>query len=124
MMLFMIYRLKHQTSCFQKLWKSLACLMCFGMSGLVSYGRIYLHYHTMAQVYWGIIIGLVSALIWFLIVQFILTPCFPRIASTRIAEFLMIRDYTNIPNVMWFDYTNASREANNRIRKMSRAKQQ
>jgi dolichyldiphosphatase len=63
-------------------------------------------------------------LIWFLIVQYLMTPCFPWITSSRLAEFFMLRDYTSIPNAMWFDYTHARGEANNRLRKMSRSKQQ
>jgi len=124
MLLFVMFRLHHQKSCFQTLWKSLLCCTCLGLAGLVSFGRIYLHYHTWSQVIWGMAIGSSSALIWFLIVNFLFTPCFPWIASTRIAELFMIRDYTHIPNVIWFDYTNARGEANKRFRKMSRAKQQ
>ena len=124
MLFFVVYRLHHQSSCLQILWKSSWCMICFGVSGLVSYGRIYLHYHTWSQVNWGVLIGSTFALIWFVIVHFLFTPCFPWIISTRLAEFFMLRDYTFIPNVMWFDYTNARGEANNRIRKMSRSKQQ
>ena len=124
MLLFVAFRLHHQKSCFQTLWKFLLCITCLGLSGLVSFGRIYLHYHTWSQVIWGMAIGSSVALVWFLMVQFLFTPCFPWIASTRLAEFFMIRDYTHIPNVMWFDYTNARGEANKRVRKMSRAKQQ
>ena len=124
MLLFVLFRLHHQNTCFQMVWKTTWCLMCFGLSSLVCYGRIYLHYHTWPQVYWGILIGSILAIFWFLVVQFVMTPCFSWVTSTRIAEFFMLRDYTCIPNVMWFDYTNARGEANNRIRKMSRAKQQ
>ena len=124
MLLFVMCRLHHQWSCFEITWKSLWCMVCFGATWLVSYGRIYLHYHTWSQVYWGAVIGSSFALVWFLLVHFMLTPCFPWVASTRLAEFFMIRDYTSIPNVMWFDYTNARGEAKNRIRKMSKSKQQ
>ena len=124
MLLFVTFRMHNQRSCLQNLWKATFSLLCFGLSGLVSYGRIYLHYHTWSQVIWGILIGAMFALIWFVIVHFLMTPCFPWITSTRIAEFFMIRDYTNIPDVMWFDYMHARGEANNRHRKMSRSKQQ
>ena len=52
----------------------------------------------------------------------ILTPWFPWIASTRIAEFLMIRDDTLIPNVIWFEYTNSRGEAQKRLRKLNKNK--
>ena len=124
MFLFVAFRLHHQNNCFGILWRSTWCLLCFGAAILVSYGRIYLHYHTWSQVNWGATTGSAFALVWFLMVHFLFTPCFPWIVSTRIAEFFMIRDYTSIPNVMWFDYTNARGEAKSRFRKMSKPKQQ
>ena len=86
---------------------------------IVAYGRIYLGYHTCAQVYWGSGIGCTFALLWFLITQRILTPCYPWICSTRLFEYFLIRDYTDIPDVMWFDYFHAKNEAKTRIRKKS-----
>ena len=116
MALFVYVRLRHQES---KLLKLLWVAFCFVLSVLVTYGRIYLHYHTWAQVGWGMGIGASMALVWFALVHLVLTPFFPWIVTFRVCEYLMIRDYTSIPNVMWFDYTNARSEAKNRIRKMS-----
>ena len=124
MLFFVACRLHHQGSCFEVIWKSLWCSICLGASVLVSYGRIYLHYHTWPQVNWGVAIGSTFALIWFTMVHFLFTPCFQWITSSTLGEFFMIRDYTHIPNVMWFDYTNARGEAKNRFRKMSKSKQQ
>lgn len=121
MVLFVFIRLKHQESL---ILKSLWCALCVSVSSLVAYGRIYLHYHTVSQVAWGIVAGSTLAAIWFIIVHFLLTPCFPTITSWRLSEFFMIRDYTPIPNVIWFDYYNARSEAKNRFRKLSKSKKQ
>lgn len=51
------------------------------------------------------------AAFWFGMTHWLLTPWFPWIASMPICRYFLIRDYTNIPNVIWFDYINASKEA-------------
>ena len=86
---------------------------------VVSYGRVYLGYHTVDQVVAGSVIGCATAILWFGITQKLLTPWFPWLCSLRLFEFLLIRDYTDIPNVMWFDYFHAKNEMKNRIRKKS-----
>jgi dolichyldiphosphatase len=58
------------------------------------------------------------------ILQIVLTPWFPWLASTRLAEFLMIRDDSLIPNVAWFEYTNSRGEAQKRLRKLAKNKSQ
>jgi len=116
MTLFVFVRLRHQES---TLLKAAWCVACLTLSILVAYGRIYLHYHTWSQVAWGSFIGYAMAMLWFFLVHLVLTPLFPWIASLKVCEWLMVRDYSSIPNVMWFDYTNARSEAKNRIRKMS-----
>ena len=85
----------------------------------MSYGRVYLGYHTVDQVVAGSVIGAATAILWFVITQKLLTPWFPWLCSLRLFEFLLIRDYTDIPNVMWFDYFHAKNEMKNRIRKKS-----
>lgn len=48
---------------------------------IVSIGRVYLHYHTTAQVVVGGIIGFMFATIWFTVVHRVLTPYFPQLVS-------------------------------------------
>ena len=43
--------------------------------------RVYLEYHTTAQVVLGGIVGVLSGSLWFAVVQFVATPLFPHIAS-------------------------------------------
>ena len=116
MTIFVFVRLRHQESL---LIKTLWCGACVALSFFVAYGRVYLHYHTWWQVTCGCALGSVLATLWFCVVHYLLTPLFPWVTSLKLCEYLMIRDYSTIPNVMWFDYTNARTEAKNRIRKMS-----
>ncbi|XP_046845495.1 dolichyldiphosphatase 1-like [Xenia sp. Carnegie-2017] len=76
----------------------------------VSYGRIYLHYHTTSQVLCGIVLGLSCGIVWFLVVHHVLTEWFPVITSWKISEFFLIRDSTRIPSILWFEYTRAREE--------------
>ncbi|KAG0427100.1 hypothetical protein HPB47_025774, partial [Ixodes persulcatus] len=76
--------------------------------------RVYLQYHTWAQVCWGALIGSLLACLWFSVTQFVLTPLFPRVVSWPVSELLMLRDTTLIPNVMWFEYTSYRAESRSR----------
>ncbi|KAH9361080.1 hypothetical protein HPB48_002942 [Haemaphysalis longicornis] len=86
--------------------------------------RVYLEYHTWAQVCWGALIGSLLACFWFCLTQFILTPLYPRIVSWHLSELLMLRDTTLIPNVMWFEYTSYRAESRTRQRKLVSMKSQ
>ena len=115
MTLFVTFRLRHQGTFWRVLW----CGLCLGLAATVAYGRIYLHYHTWLQVLVGSSIGGVVAVAWFFFVHCCLTPHFPWIASWGICEYLLIRDLTAIPNVIWFEYTSSTSEGRARNRKMS-----
>jgi len=91
---------------------------------LVCISRIYLQYHTISQVLWGIIVGFLFATVWFALTSLIFTPLFPQIVTWKISEILMIRDTTLIPNVLWFEYTNTRQEARARSRKLVSMKSQ
>ncbi|KAK6196222.1 hypothetical protein SNE40_001487 [Patella caerulea] len=106
------------------LWKYIVSCSCFIIAGIVSYSRVYLAYHTVSQVLWGAVTGLILGALWFAVVQFLLTPLFPYMASCPIGEFLMIRDSTLIPHVLWFEYTSSRTEARSRQRKVTARKSQ
>ncbi|KAH8034112.1 hypothetical protein HPB51_020129 [Rhipicephalus microplus] len=112
---FVIVRLHHgNSSCpWENLWKCTVIICWFLLAGTVSYSRVYLEYHTWAQVCWGALIGSLLACLWFCLTQFILTPLYPRIVSWHLSELLMLRDTTLIPNVMWFEYTSYRTESRN-----------
>jgi len=91
---------------------------------LVCVSRIYLQYHSISQVLWGIVVGFLFATFWFALTSLVFTPLFPQVVTWRISELLMIRDTTLIPNVLWFEYTNTRQEARARSRKLVSIKSQ
>ncbi|XP_063529811.1 dolichyldiphosphatase 1-like [Cydia strobilella] len=121
---FVAVRLHHinNNSIISALWKGIIVSGCLSLALLVSIGRVYLHYHTSAQVIVGALVGFLFATIWFALVHRVLTPLFPHLVSLKICEMLMIRDTTLIPNVMWFEYTTTRQEARARGRKMAALK--
>lgn len=78
---------------------------------LVAYSRVYLEYHTVEQVIVGGAIGRAFGAIWFFLVHYIFSRYFAVITSWKASEFLMIRDYSPIPNVQLFQYTVERNEA-------------
>lgn len=119
LLLFLFIRVQSSLSVFDNLWKYIAVFISFTISVIVFYGRVYLLYHTTNQVLWGAVCGFVLAILWFIIVQFTLTPLFPIIAAWPVSEYLMVRDSTLIPNVLWFEYCSHRSEARSRHRKQS-----
>ncbi|XP_012270244.1 dolichyldiphosphatase 1 [Orussus abietinus] len=123
--LFVCIRLHYNNnSVSERFWRATLIASCIVLAVTVSYSRTYLEYHTMAQVLCGAIIGCVFGVTWFAIVHLILTPFFPVIVTWRLSEYLLLRDTTLIPNVLWFEYTNIRAEARARSRKLVSMKSQ
>ncbi|XP_046961178.1 dolichyldiphosphatase 1-like [Vanessa cardui] len=121
---FFAIRLHHinNNSIISALWRIIIVGSCFIMALIVSFGRVYLHYHTTTQVVVGGFVGFIFATIWFTVVHRVLTPLFPQLVTLKLCEMLMIRDTTLIPNVLWFEYTTTRQEARARGRKMAALK--
>lgn len=108
----------HNNSPYEKLFRMFAISACLLNTALVCYGRVYLLYHTINQVIVGALIGALAGFLWFFFVHSILTPyVFPKIVSWKISEFLLIRDTSLIPNIMFFEYTATRQESRARLRK-------
>lgn len=108
----------HSNSPYEKVFRGVAISACLANTLLVCYGRVYLLYHTISQVFVGALIGIICGLLWFIFVHSILTPyVFPKIVSWKISEFLLVRDTTLIPNIMFFEYTATRQESRARLRK-------
>jgi len=99
-------------------------LTVISMATCVAYSRIYLMYHTWSQILWGGVIGSIFATLWFGITQQYLAPRFHEIVTWPISEFLLLRDTTLIPNILWFEYTTTRQEVRNRSRKLISMKSQ
>ncbi|XP_010920897.2 lipid phosphate phosphatase gamma [Elaeis guineensis] len=74
---------------------------------LTLYSRVYLGYHTVAQVFAGATLGLVLGVGWFWIVNSMLVEYFPAIEESAVGRLLYIKDTSHIPNVLKFEYDNA-----------------
>ncbi|CAL7933405.1 unnamed protein product [Xylocopa violacea] len=124
--LFICMRLHHNnnSSILEKFWRITIIAACIIIAILVTYSRVYLLYHTSSQVLCGAFIGIILGTIWFTITCVVLTPLFPIIVSWRISEYLLLRDTTLIPNILWFEYTNIRTEARARSRKLVSMKSQ
>ncbi|ESO08963.1 hypothetical protein HELRODRAFT_73990 [Helobdella robusta] len=121
MVLFLCIRVHHNSPT-GIIWKHLSCIGVLIAALLVCYSRVYLLYHTIDQVTWGIVAGSVMGSIWFLNVHFIFSNYFPLIASWCISEYFMVRDLTPIPNVLWFEYCSYRAEAKSRQRMINNKK--
>ncbi|XP_033732672.1 dolichyldiphosphatase 1-like [Pecten maximus] len=117
MILFLFLRIYKNYNLIDDIWKYCVSAVCVIGSCIVLYSRVYLGYHTFGQVSCGALLGIFLGAAWFCIVYVVLTPFFPILASSPIGEFLMLRDSTLIPHVMWFEYTSSRTEARGRQRK-------
>ena len=120
--LFVLFRLSHKGgSLLEWLWKVTWCAGNIAVAVTVIYGRVYLYYHTVEQVVYGAAFGSLYAVAWFAVTHWVLSPAlFPYLASTRAAEFFLLRDLTDIPHVVWFEYVNARNEALKRLKSKQR----
>ncbi|XP_022667917.1 dolichyldiphosphatase 1-like isoform X1 [Varroa jacobsoni] len=127
LMFFITFRLHHgsnNNSVWEGVWRHLLIAGGFFWAGAVAASRVYLEYHTLAQVMAGGALGALAACAWFALTHCVFTPLFPYICSWRISELLLLRDTTLIPNVMWFEYTSYRQESRTRQRKLTSMKSQ
>ncbi|KAG7210792.1 hypothetical protein KM043_012283 [Ampulex compressa] len=124
--LFICVRLHHNnnSTVSERFWRMTIIATCITIATMVTYSRVYLLYHSNLQVLCGTLLGIILGVTWFIVTHIILTPLFPLIVSWRISEYLLLRDTTLIPNVLWFEYTNIRTEARARSRKLVSMKSQ
>lgn len=88
------------------LGKAFTIILPWPFAAVVMYSRIYLGYHSPAQVVAGGCLGLILGSVWFLIVNVVLVHTFPVLEELAICKFLCIKDSTHISNVILFEYEN------------------
>ncbi|XP_068668892.1 lipid phosphate phosphatase gamma-like [Aristolochia californica] len=74
---------------------------------LTMYSRVYLGYHTVAQVFAGAALGLLLGAIWFWMVNYVFISYFPAIEESFFGRLFYLKDCSHIPNVLKFEYDNA-----------------
>uniref|UniRef100_A0A0K8TNR3 Dolichyldiphosphatase n=1 Tax=Tabanus bromius TaxID=304241 RepID=A0A0K8TNR3_TABBR len=124
--LFVVIRLHHMNNNapLERAARFLVLLTSWILTALVCISRIYLRYHSWAQVIVGSIVGMLTGGSWFCLIHIVLSPMFPHIVSWKISEFLLLRDMTLIPNILWFEYTVTRQESRARARKLISMKSQ
>ena len=92
--------------------KLLSYLACLFLMFTVAYSRLYLHYHSLDQILVGLFVGGVFGVLWQGIYHYYLTPSsfYKSIATSLICQKFYIKDYSNIPNVLVFEYENIQRQ--------------
>ncbi|CAN0926830.1 Lipid phosphate phosphatase gamma [Linum grandiflorum] len=87
--------------------KALAFYLAWSMAVLTMYSRVYLGYHTVAQVFAGATLGLFLGGAWFWVVNSVLIVYFPAIEESRLGRMFYVKDTSHIRNVLQFEYDNA-----------------
>ncbi|XP_073289383.1 lipid phosphate phosphatase gamma [Primulina huaijiensis] len=89
-------------------------ILVWPLAVLTMYSRVYLGYHTVAQVFAGAALGAVLGGGWFWVVNNLLWCRFPAIEESAFGRFFYVKDTSHIPNVLKFEYENA-RAARNHV---------
>lgn len=94
------------------LHKSILIIGSFFAAVLVALSRVYLEYHTVEQVLVGAFVGTFIGCVWFYLVHSYFSQYFHMITTWKISEYLMVRDYSHIPNILLFQYSVERNESN------------
>jgi dolichyldiphosphatase len=79
-------------------------LGCIFLATVVCLSRVYLMYHTPAQVIVGAAVGMVTGIVWFGFTELFLVPLFPMIENLPVSRFLLIRDCSASQDVLAAEY--------------------
>ncbi|GAV68868.1 PAP2 domain-containing protein [Cephalotus follicularis] len=82
-------------------------LLPWSLAVLTMYSRVYLGYHTVAQVFAGAILGIFLGAGWFWVVNSVLYCYFPVIEESKFGRTFYVKDTSHIKNVFKFEYDNA-----------------
>ncbi|KAE8713203.1 Lipid phosphate phosphatase gamma [Hibiscus syriacus] len=84
-----------------------ALFLPWSLAVLTMYSRVYLGYHTVAQVFAGASMGIFLGGVWFWLVNSKLFCYFPLIEESPFGRFFCAKDTSHISNVLKFEYDNA-----------------
>ena len=90
-------------------WRRAAAAAAAAAALVVAASRVYLRYHTPAQVAVGAAVGAAAAAAWFAVVEALLRPHFAAVAATPLARALLVRDCSEA-NVLEREYKAVQRE--------------
>ncbi|MBA0733149.1 hypothetical protein Gogos_017188, partial [Gossypium gossypioides] len=84
-----------------------ALFLPWSLAVLTMYSRVYLGYHTVAQVLAGASLGILLGGLWFWVVNSMLFCYFPLIEESPFGRFFYVKDTSHISDVLKFEYDNA-----------------
>lgn len=85
-----------QTKILNTSYKIIYSCILFIFATIVSYSRLYLHYHTADQVVVGAIVGALIGLSWYQFSRFVLPFIESSICSLSWMKWLCVRDYSEV----------------------------
>ena len=81
-------------------WRAASVCAAAAAAAAVTYSRVYLHYHSVAQVLAGGAVGVASGAAWFLLVEAAARPLFPALARSPLGRALWLRDCTHVNTLL------------------------
>lgn len=84
--------------------------LTWSLAFLTLYSRVYLGYHTLAQVFAGTGLGVFLGAVWFWVVNRVLYRYFPIIEESAFGRMFYVKDTSHIDNVFKFEYEKARAE--------------
>ncbi|KEH42272.1 putative phosphatidate phosphatase [Medicago truncatula] len=82
-------------------------LFIWSLAILTVYSRVYLGYHSVAQVFAGTSLGIFIGGVWFWVVNTVFSPFFPAIEESAFGRWFYVKDTSHISNVLKFEYDQA-----------------
>lgn len=79
----------------------------WSLAVLTMFSRVYLGYHTVAQVFAGAVLGIFLGACWFWVVNNVIYEYFPVIEESKFGRMFYVKDTSHIKNVLKFEYDNA-----------------
>ena len=88
-------------------YRWIASFISWVLAVLTMYSRVYLGYHTVAQVFAGATLGIILGAVWFWVVNSVLLCYFPIIEESAFGRWFYVKDTSHIQNVLEFEYEQA-----------------
>uniref|UniRef100_A0A7S3AJC8 Dolichyldiphosphatase n=1 Tax=Haptolina ericina TaxID=156174 RepID=A0A7S3AJC8_9EUKA len=86
-------------------WRSLLILAMCVLALAVAASRVYLGYHTVAQISVGLGVGSAVSFVWFAMYTTWLRPCLGAwVSNSAVCRYLLIRDAAHIDDLLTFEY--------------------
>lgn len=82
-------------------------ILPWALAPLTMYSRVYLGYHSVAQVFAGAILGVFLGWAWFWVVNSVLISYFPAIEESAFGRMFYVKDTSHLHDVLKFEYDNA-----------------